>query len=68
MRFPDNYDRRIQIVKLTKKGASILELLEGELDKISDTLIDQIDLDTQEHLITVLEKLSWALDLRTVKS
>ena len=63
-RFPDSYDRRVQIVKLTPKGASLLELLEGALEKISDNLIDQIDLDTQEHLITVLEKLSWALDLR----
>ena len=67
-RFPDSYDRRVQIVKLTPKGASLLEHLEGSLEKISDNLIDQIDLDTQEHLVTVLEKLSWSLDLRRSES
>ena len=64
----DSYDRRIQRVVLTKNGTSILTSLENHLDEINCAIIDQIDLDTQENLISVLEKLSWSLGCMREKS
>ena len=64
----DSYDRRIQRVVLTKNGTSILTSLENHLDEINYAIIDQIDLDTQENLISVLEKLSWSLGCMREKS
>ena len=61
IRKDDSYDRRIQRVILSKKGTSVLLSLERNLDETNLAIIDQIDLDTQENLLTVLEKLSWAL-------
>ena len=64
----DSYDRRVQRVVLTKNGTSILTSLENHLDEINCAIIDQIDLDTQENLISVLEKLSWSLGCMREKS
>ena len=58
----DNYDKRIQLVILSDKGASLLISLEGYLENQNNDVLEQIDLETQEHLMTVLEKLSWAFD------
>ena len=66
-RSADNYDRRIQRVILSKKGASLLTLLEGRLEQQGNDVLDQIDLETQEHLVTVLEKLTWALGVAREK-
>ena len=60
-RHVDDYDKRIQKILLTKKGISLLNSLEAHLEHETNTIIEQIDLDTQEHIITVLENLSWAL-------
>ena len=59
---PDAYDRRVQRVILSHKGSSLLASLEGYLEQQNTDILDQIDLDTQEQLLTILEKLSWALD------
>ena len=67
-RCADSYDRRVQRVVLTKNGTSILTSLENHLDEINCAIIDQIDLDTQENLISVLEKLSWSLGCMREKS
>ena len=64
----DSYDRRVQRVALTKNGAPILTSLENHLDEINCAIIDQIDLDTQENLISVLENLSWSLGCMREKS
>ena len=61
MRMGDNYDKRIQQVVLTESGASLLRSLELRLEEQNGNIMEQIDLDTQEHVTTVLEKLSWAL-------
>ena len=58
----DNYDKRVQRVVLTKDGSSLVVLLERHLEEQNHAILDHIDLDTQEHLLTVLEQLSWALD------
>ena len=68
VRRSDSYDRRVQRVVLTKNGTSILTSLENHLDEINSAIIDQIDLDTQENLISVLEKLSWSLGCMREKS
>ena len=58
----DNYDKRIHRVVLTKEGTALLVRIEERLEDKNATLLDKIDLDTQEHLLSVLEKLSWALE------
>ena len=68
IRRADSYDKRVQRVVLTKNGTSILTSLENHLDEINCAIIDQIDLDTQENLISVLEKLSWSLGCMREKS
>ena len=65
---PDNYDRRVKQVVLSSEGISLLELFDGHLENQNATIMDQIDLDTQEHISTVLEKLSWALECIREKS
>ena len=60
-RHTDSYDKRIIRVILSKKGVELTSLLEGQLEEQNSIILNNIDLDTQEHIITVLEKLSWAL-------
>tara|TARA_B100001971_G_C17761311_1_gene320324 strand:- start:136 stop:558 length:423 start_codon:yes stop_codon:yes gene_type:complete len=57
----DNHDKRIQRVILTKDGASLVGSLETHIEEQFHDILEQIDLDTQEHLLTDLEKLSWAM-------
>ena len=65
---PDNYDRRVKRVILSSEGISLIKLFDEHLENQNITIIEQIDLDTQEHLSTVLEKLSWALECVREKS
>ena len=58
----DNYDKRIHHVVLTQEGSALLLLIEERLEGKNANILDKIDLDTQEHLLSVLEKLSWALE------
>ena len=58
----DNYDKRIQLVVLTGKGISMLKSLELTLEHQTSEVLGQIDLDTQVHLTSILEELSWALE------
>ena len=58
----DTYDRRIHRVCLTIKGSELVKLFENHLEKENGAIIELIDLDTQENLITVLEKLCWAIN------
>ena len=58
----DNYDKRIHRVVLTKEGTALLGLIEEQLEGQNANILEKIDLDTQEHLLSVLEKLSWALE------
>ena len=57
----DKYDKRLQRVILTDKGSSLLSSLESSLEQQYYNVLDQVDLETQEQLLTILEKLSWAL-------
>ena len=60
IRHRDSYDRRIHRVALTKKGISLLKSLENHMEQQYSDIMELIDLDTQEHLLSILEKLSWA--------
>ena len=57
----DNRDRRIQLILLSINGKDVVRNIENHLEEKIYHVLNIIDLDTQEHLITVLEKLSWAL-------
>ena len=58
----DNYDKRIHRVVLTRGGAALVVLIEEQLGEQNANILEKIDLDAQEHLLSVLEKLSWALE------
>ena len=58
----DNYDKRVQLAVLTNKGTSLLNSLVLSLEQQTSEVLEQVDLDTQVHLITILEELSWALE------
>ena len=62
IRQSDNYDKRVQLTVLTNKGTSLLKSLEFNLEQQTSQVLDHIDLETQVHLTTILEKLSWALE------
>ena len=58
----DSYDKRVQKAVLTKQGLEIAEKIEGILLKMNNLIIEQIDLDTQENMCELLEKLVWSMD------
>ena len=58
----DSYDKRVQKAVLTKRGVEITEGIEKILLQISYSIIEQIDLDTQENMSELLEKLVWSMD------
>ena len=61
-RRPDNYDKRVIRLVLTNEGSKLLKSLEELLEDKNREVLEKIDLDVQENLLTVLEKLSWALN------
>ena len=58
----DSYDKRVQKAVLTKQGVEITEEIEEALLKTSNLIIEQIDLDAQENMCELLEKLVWSMD------
>ena len=58
----DSYDKRVQKAVLTKRGVEITEDIEEILLQMSNSIIEQIDLDTQENMSELLEKLIWSMD------
>ncbi len=61
-RFSSSYDKRVQNTVLTQEGSEIVKKMEGLLIETNQLIMDQIDLDDQEHISTVLEKLVWSMD------
>ena len=61
-RMHDTYDKRIQKAVLTKQGIDITEKIEEILLQMNNSIIEQIDLDTQEKICELLEKLVWSMD------
>ena len=58
----DSYDKRVQKAVLTKQGIEIIEEIEELLLRMNNSIIEQIDLDTQENMCELLEKLVWSMD------
>jgi len=58
----DSYDKRVQKAVLTKQGVEITEEIEEILLQRSYSITEQIDLDSQENMCELLEKLVWSMD------
>lgn len=58
----DSYDKRVQKAVLTKQGIEIIKEIEEILLRMNNSIIEQIDLDTQESMCELLEKLVWSMD------
>ena len=58
----DSYDKRVQKALLTKQGLEITEEIEEILLQMNNSIIEKIDLDTQENMCELLEKLVWSMD------
>ena len=62
LRKQDNFDKRVFRVHLTKKGRVIVEQFENLLLDLNHSMLKHIDLDDQENIPDMLEKLVWAMD------
>ena len=62
LRKQDNFDKRVFKVHLTKKGRVIVEQFENLLLDLNCSMLKHIDLDDQENIPEMLEKLVWAMD------
>jgi len=58
----DRYDKRILVVYLTSRGKDKVEKVEESLLNLNYSMMKYIDLDDQENISEVLEKLVWAMD------
>ena len=58
----ETYDKRIQKVFLTATGSQSVNNIEERLNDINYTLVENLDIDTQEKLLEILEQLVWAMD------
>ena len=58
----DRNDKRILVVYLTDKGRGRVEKVENSLLDLNFSMMKYIDLDDQENIPEMLEKLVWAMD------
>ena len=58
----DRNDKRILVVYLTDKGRNRVEKIEASLLDLNFSMMKYIDLDDQENIPEMLEKLVWAMD------
>ena len=58
----DRNDKRILVVCLTDKGGGKVEKIEESLLDLNFSMMKYIDLDDQENIPEMLEKLVWAMD------
>ena len=58
----DRNDKRILVVYLTDKGRGKVEKIEESLLDFNVSMMKYIDLDDQENIPEMLEKLVWAMD------
>ena len=58
----DRNDKRILVVYLTDKGKGRVEKIEESLLDLNCSMMKYIDLDDQENIPEMLEKLVWAMD------
>ena len=58
----DRNDKRILLVHLTDKGGEKVEKIEKSLLDLNFSMMKYIDLDDQQNIPEMLEKLVWAMD------
>ena len=58
----DRNDKRILVVSLTDEGRDKVEKIEDSLLDLNFCMMKYIDLDDQENIPEMLEKLVWAMD------
>ena len=58
----DLYDKRVQKAVMTQRGVSMGIEIEEILIHVNNSIMEQIDLDSQENMTDLLEKLVWAMD------
>ena len=58
----ENYDKRVQIVLLTRDGTRLLQSLEEILTEQNHYLLEQLDLQDQQNILESLEKLTWSIE------
>ena len=58
----DRNDKRILVVYLTDQGGGKVEKIEESLLDLNFSMMKYIDLDDQENIPEMLEKLVWAMD------
>jgi len=56
------YDKRVQNIQLTDKGLKTVASIDLLLKDINYSIMENIDLDSQQNIIDSLEKLSWSLE------
>ena len=57
----DSYDKRIVLVICTAEGFAVMEKIENELNEQNFHILDRVDLDLQENMVDILEKLGWSM-------
>lgn len=57
----DSYDKRTVRVICTTEGFAVTEKIENELNEQNFHILDRIDLDLQENMADILEKLGWSM-------
>ena len=57
-----SYDGRVQRTLLTTKGVKLADEIEALLLKMNSLIMEQIELDAQENMCDLLEKLVWSMD------
>lgn len=62
LRKREDYDKRVFNVYLTNKGQAIVEKFENLLLDLNYSMLKYIDLDDQENIPDMLEKLVWSMD------
>lgn len=62
LRKQDSYDKRVLKVHLTKKGHAIVAQFETFLIDLNYSMLKYIELDDQQNIPEMLEKLVWAMD------
>ena len=58
----NDYDRRIQTITITKNGSDMVDKIDEFLNEINHYLVENLDMDTQEYSLEILEKLVWSMD------
>ena len=57
-----SYDKRVQKAVLTTLGTQMTDQIEKILQQTTNSILEQIDLDSQQNMGELLEQLIWSMD------